>query len=298
MAPMASLDLATTPRHVRVGLLALGGFGILLGVLELALHLQHDPLADVHAYVDAGARLNAGIGLYDQPANANQAEFYRYPPLLAILFRPLAAMGFQVAAAVWEAIVISSFVAILWLLKPSLRTWTLVGVLSLAIGWSLAIGQAHVPMTLLMLIGTPWSIALAANLKILPALVAIWWIGRRDWRSLLQFAGWCAVLALIQLVLEPAGTLAFPGVLLDFGQVGQVRNLSPYVISPVLWAALVAVGGLVCLRLAPTRWGWAAAVVFSVLATPRLLVYQFMAFLAAAREPDTQDTARAPRGDS
>ncbi len=43
--------------------------------------------------------------------------------------------------------------------------------------------------------------------------------------------------------------------------------------------------GLLTLRLAPTRWGWAAAVTFSVLATPRLLSYMLMTFLAVVREP-------------
>ena len=64
--------------------------GLLLGIETVVLHLTTDPLADVHAYYDAGARLNAGQPLYDQPATTDEADFYRYPPLLAILFRPLA----------------------------------------------------------------------------------------------------------------------------------------------------------------------------------------------------------------
>jgi hypothetical protein len=141
-------------------------------------------------------------------------------------------------------------------------------------------------MTLLMAIGTPWSLALATNLKILPALAAVWWLGRRDWSSLARFGGWLAALAVLQLLLEPAGTLAFPAVF-NLGQVGEVRNWSPYVVSPILWAALVAGGLLVALRLAPTRWGWAAAIALSVLATPRLILYQLMTLLAGLREPAT-----------
>ena len=64
--------------------------GLLLGIETVVLHLTTDPLADVHAYYDAGARLNAGQPLYDQPATTDESDFYRYPPLLAILFRPLA----------------------------------------------------------------------------------------------------------------------------------------------------------------------------------------------------------------
>jgi hypothetical protein len=99
-----------------------------------------------------------------------------------------------------------------------------------------------------------------------------------------RFLAWLVGLTLLQLVLEPRGSLAFPG-FLSLEQVGGVRNWSLYAISPVLWLAFVAVGTLVALRLAPTRYGWAAAVLLSVLATPRLLLYQLMSLLAALRVP-------------
>ena len=291
-APTSSRSAASVTamlrRAVRVGMLVLGGLGVLVGLQIALIHLEHDPFADVRAYYDAGARLNAGQPLYAQSATTNEAEFYRYPPLLAILFRPLALLPYEAAAAIWMALVLGSFAAIVWRLGLRERTFVAIGLLGLPIGWALAIGQAHVPMTLLLLLGTPLGIALAANLKVLPVLAAIWWVGRRDWRSLGRFVAWCAALALAQLVLEPSGTLAFPSVF-NLEQVGAVRNWSPYAISPLLWAVLVVVGGLLCLRLAPTRWGWAAAVTYSVLASPRLLIYQLMALLAAVRSP--QDRA-------
>ena len=45
------------------------------------------------------------------------------------------------------------------------------------------------------------------------------------------------------------------------------------------------VGIVVAWRLAPTRYGWVAAVALSVLATPRLLIYQLSTLVAALREP-------------
>jgi hypothetical protein len=69
-------------------------------------------------------------------------------------------------------------------------------------------------------------------------------------------------------------------------QVGAVQNLSPYAISPLVWGALVIAGVGAVLRLAPTRWGWPAAVILSVVATPRLLVYMFMTFVAVLAAPD------------
>jgi hypothetical protein len=280
---------ARRERQVRLAWFAAAVVGALAGVSTLWLHLATDPLADVRAYYDAGARLNAGEPLYPVDADTNAAEFYRYPPLLAIAFRPLALLPYPAAAGIWEAVVIASLVATVWWIGPRRReTWLAIGVLGLPVTWSLAIGQAQVPLTLLTAIGAPWSIALAAHLKLFPALIALWWIGRREWRTLGIFAAWAAGLALLQLVLAPQAAFDFLGVL-TLEQVGAVRNLSPYVVSPLLWGALVLGGVGLVLRLAPSRWGWTAAVILSVVATPRLLTYMLMTILAALKEPRRAD---------
>ncbi len=276
-----------TPNVRRV--LYAGAFvGLVLGTQTVVLHLTTDPLADVHAYYDAGARLNAGMPLYEQPATTDENEFYRYPPLLAIVFRPLAALPFEAAAAIWEAFLLACLALTIIRLRPTRWTFVVLAMLALPTGWSLAVGQAQVLVTLLLALGAPWAIALAANLKLFPALVAIWWVGRRDVRSLRLFAGWLGGLAVAQLILEPAGTLAFPASL-SLAQVGDVANVSLYAVSPAVWAIVVVVGLLLAWRLAPTRYGWAAAVAVSVLATPRLLVYQLSTLIAGLREPDERE---------
>jgi hypothetical protein len=195
-------------------------------------------------------------------------------------------LPFDVAATLWEVALIASFgVAVrrVGIRRPA--TWLALGMLAMPVAWSLAIGQAQVLVTALLTIGAPWAVALATNFKLLPALAAIFWLGRRDWRSLGRFAAWMTALVLLQLLLEPRGTIAF----LSFpslGQVGQVTNLSPYGVSPLLWLLLVAVGALLALRLAGTRYGWVAAVALSVLATPRLLAYQLSTLLAGLALPD------------
>lgn len=273
-----------TVRRVRLVLFAAAVVGALLGVGTLVLHLTTDPLADVRAYYDAATRLNNGLPLYPPDADTNAAEFYRYPPLLAIAFRPLAAaLPYEQAALVWGVLCVACFVATIWTLgwrRP--EVWMALGLLAMPIAWSLAIGQAQVPVTYLLTIGAPWSVALAANLKLLPALAAVFWLGRRDWRALGMFAAWMAGLIAFQLVLEPQATIDFMQAT-NLSQVGEVRNLSPYVVSPWLWAAFIIVAGLLALRLAPTRYGWAAAVTFSTVATPRLLMYMFMTLLAGLR---------------
>ena len=289
MASAGRLAAFDTP-NVRRVLAGAAVLGLALGIQTLVLHLSTDPLADVHAYYDAGARLNAGLPLYDQPATTNDNEFYRYPPLLAIVFRPLALLPFEAAAGIWEAFLVVCLALTVARLGLNRRTLLVIGMLALPTLWSLAVGQAQIVVTLLMAFGSPVALALATHLKIFPAFAAIWWLGRRDVRSFAWFVAWVAVFGVVQLVLEPAGTLAFPSSL-GLEQVGNVENRSLYAYSPIAWAVAVVAGTVVAWRLAPTRYGWAAAVALAVLATPRLLIYQLSTLVAALREPRTTASA-------
>ncbi|MBI2777473.1 MAG: DUF2029 domain-containing protein [Chloroflexi bacterium] len=269
----------------RLGLFAIAVIGGLLGLGVLWIHLTNDPLADARAYYDAARRLNEGLPLYPAQADPNAADFYRYPPLLAIVLRPFALLPYHVFALGWASVVLASFVVLVRRLRLRRRVLTAIGILGIPIAWALSIAQVHVPLTLLMLIGQPWSIALAANLKLVPILAAAWWIGRRQWQAVGVLAIWMVLLGLAQYLVEPAGSIAFIGTL-SADQVGQVNNLSPFAISPILWFAALGVGMLVAIGLAPTKWGWPAAVALATLAYPRLLLYMLTSLLAALREPD------------
>lgn len=115
--------------------------------------------------------------------------------------------------------------------RPS--TWVGLSLLALPTAWALAIGQAQVPVTYLLAVGNPAAVALAVNLKVLPLLAAVYWLGRRDVRRLARLSAWLLALAGVQLALEPSGSLAFLQTL-NSSQVGDVRNLSPYAVSPML----------------------------------------------------------------
>src|SRR5436190_3305134 len=272
-------------RRVRMVLFGAAIVGTLIGINTFLLHLFGDPLADVRAYYEAGARLNAGQPLYVQTATVDDPNFYRYPPLLAIVFRPLALLPYEPAAAIWEAFVIGAFVATVIRIRPDADRLLVFGMLAMTWLWSLAIGQAQVPLTLVTLIGAPWSVALATNIKVFPILIGIWWLSRREWRALAWFGGWLAVLLAFQFVVAPSDTIAFFGTL-NTSQVGDVHNVSPFAVSPILWAGLLLAGAVIAFRLGPTRWGWPAAVALSVFANPRLLLYQLMTLLAGLRNPD------------
>jgi hypothetical protein len=293
-----SARIGPAARHA-LNLIAFGlaVVGAIAGALVAWMHIVNDPLADAHAYYEAAARLNAGQPLYPAGVDPNGNEIYLYPPLLAMVLRPFALLGYPVFAAFWEAAIVLSFVLLLRYLGVRKRnTWIAVGMLGIPIGWALTVAQAHVPFTLLLALGQPWSVALAANLKLTPVLIAVWWLGRRDWESFFAFMVWIALLAGAQLWLDTRATLAFFSSV-GIAQLGEVRNWSPFVQSPALWVVLVGAGVLVTLALARTRWGWPAAVTLVTLSPPRLLVYMFMGLLAGLRQPKVAgepDPAAAP----
>ncbi len=273
-------------RHVaRLALFALAIVGGAAGLVVAWFHVTSDPLADAHAYYDAAARLNAGQPLYPASIDPSTNLAYLYPPLLAIVLRPLALLGYEAFALIWEAVVLACFVLLLRRLGVrSQRTWLAIGLLGVPIGWALSIAQAHVPLTLLLAIGQPWSVALAANLKLFPAFVVLWWIGRRDGQAVAAFLGWSTLLVLVQVVLDPSGVVDYLKTV-GLGQLGEVRNFSPFVVSPLLWVVLLAVGIAAAVVLARSRWGWPVAVALATLSPPRLLLYMLTSLLAAIREP-------------
>ncbi len=271
-----------------LALFALAVIGALAGIAVAWMHLLGDPLNDARPYYEAASRLNAGQPLYPEGLDANSNKIYLYPPLFAVVLRPLALLPYEWFALIWELVVVASFVFLLQRLGVRRRsTWIAIGLLGVPIGWALAVAQAHVPMTLLMAIGQPWSIALAANLKLFPALLILYWLGRREWESAAAFLVWSALFVVLQLVLEPGGSFAYVQQLgvEQLGEAGVLRNFSPYTISPALWLGLLFVGAAVTLLAARHRWGWAVAVTFASLAPPRLLVYMLTGLLAGLRRP-------------
>ncbi len=159
------------------------------------------------------------------------------------------------------------------------------GMARLPIGVVLGIGQVGGDPHDVPRVRAPWSVALAANIKLFPARMAVWWVGRRDWRGLRRFVIAMVVLLVIQFVLAPQACLDYVTAI-SFKQVGEVATSRPGRSRPCCGRAWPRAAPCVVLALARTRYGWAAAVAFTVLANPRLLVYQFMTFLATIADAD------------
>ena len=252
------------------------------------MHILGDPLNDARPYYEAASRLNAGEPLYPAGLDPNSSKIYLYPPLLAIVLRPFARAALRAVRApvgAHRGRVVR--VAAAATRRPATVDLDRDRTLGVPIGWALTVAQAHVPMTLLMALGQPWSIAIAANLKLFPALIVLYWLGRRDWESAAAFLVWSALLVVAQVALEPGGSLAYIQQLSveQLGEPGVLRNFSPYTISPFLWLGLLFAGAAATIVAARYRWGWAVAVTFATLAPPRLLVYMLVGLLAAIRRP-------------
>lgn len=286
--------LLADSRFRRPAWIVFASLGAATALFILVFHLQN-PLADAQAYYDAGTRLNAGLPLYPANADNNAADFYRYPPLLAIIFRPLALLPYQMASFLWEAFCLLIFG--LTVRRLDLRRFEVriaLGILAVFILRALIIGQAEVLVAWLLLIGSPASVALAANLKLFPLLVGLYWLGRRDWHSLRQLVAAMVSLALIQLVLEPNNSLAFLRTISLSQADATIGNFSPYLLSPILWAGLAIAGAFMVLALARTKAGWPAAITFAVLVSPRLLTYMFMTLLAGLRREPVKVKVSSP----
>lgn len=256
---------------------------VLAGAWLLISHVTTDPLADFRAYYDAAARLNRGELLYP-PTAEGPASLYLYPPLVAILLRPIALLPYPVAAVLWETAVVAAAWLTVRRIGLGYRVRVALALLAVPMAWSLAIGQAEPIVMALLAVGSPMTVALAGHVKILPWLAAIYWVGRRDVRALRSFVAWTAAVGFLQLATEPAGTIAY--LRLDwlppaFG----VRNLSPFAISPLLWLVMVAILIAAAVIRARSAAGWPLAVLLAAMTSPRLLSYQLITLLAGFGGP-------------
>ena len=189
---------------------ALGGLAI-LPVVFLALYIWygHPGLPpDAQTYLAAGERLNAGHSLYaplgvgDRPV-LNAATFAApllSPPLVAVLWRPLAAVGEWTAYAWWviAVVVLTGTLVVLWVRAP-LTTGAIVTLLSRVLAIALGVGNLDsfiaaglVAIWYLWRGGhfstAMWLVVFLAVLKLTPIFLVIWLLAmapRTTWRPFL-----------------------------------------------------------------------------------------------------------------
>jgi hypothetical protein len=243
MTRLASLGDRLRRRIRRLRPVELATLGLAVAVLAFwfyqYLHWYGSVPVDATTYIKAGERLNAGHVLYAlSPGDRDVPLYPPYwtvpllsPPLIAVIFRPLAMLPNDAGINVWWAITMTAVIGTLVALanrRPIATAWTAIA-LSLPITFEM--GVANVNSLLLMGAVLSWwlfvrgrhrwagaVVAAMIAVKLTPAPFAIWLLlGRRSRRP--AFIG-LAVSTLVWLAVSVGGA----GLSAHFDYLGVIRN--------------------------------------------------------------------------
>jgi hypothetical protein len=255
-----------------------------IGIVNLYWAVTQWTLSDAGAYWNAAMRLQEGGELYPVLADVDASEVYRYAPWFAWLAVPFTFLPIQVAGAIWSVILLT---ASGWALLPlvNARAWLLVAFFGpILIGIS-AVGNVQALIIAWLLHGVerrsgPLWIALAASLKVTPILLVAVYAGRR------QIGRAIVTLALSALLWAPALLYDLSGYTTSAGQAASLVQW------PIVY--VIATGALVLITIvfAAGRFGWLTASVATVVALPRLFVYDVSFLMLGALPAIERDETR------
>ncbi len=255
-----------------------------VGVSQLIFTVGDWHLSDADAYWEAAMRVRDGQPLYPVLQDIEASAVYRYAPWFAWAWVPITFLPQWLAYVLWSLILLAASAAALLPLARR-RAW-----LALAFFFPILVGISGIgnvqPLIVAAVVlglerrsGPVW-LAMAASLKVVPILFVLTYVGRREWGKALMTGVIAAVLVAPMLLYDLSAYPTSAGAAALFG-------------SPVLYAAVVAAGIVISLRLAHTKYGWLASATAVALAIPRFFVYD-VTFLMAAF-PARTVTDRDPR---
>ena len=163
---------------------------------------------------------------------------YVYPPALAEALRPLAALPFEVFALVWRVLLV---LALATMSGPLL----LLALFSPPVASEINLGNIHLLLAFVAVAGLryPWLWSFALLTKVTPGIGLLWFVVRREWRSLAVALGATAVIAVASFVVDPAAWFAWLGVLqANVGNYEDPRVPVPFVVRFPVAVALIVWG--------------------------------------------------------
>ncbi len=254
------------------------------------------PGADLATYQRAGAEWLATGDPYRNSELYHREYQYRYPPLLAMLM-PL--LGWT---PLWYALVAAATAYPIWLAYREGGRMGLLLPVMLSGTWLMTLVNGNFqPIMIALLATVPYhrragavALAVASMVKLHPVLGVVWYLGRRDWIAL----RWYAIALAVLLAVQAPWLGSFVDYYLNDPAAQTEPGGSLTRVAPVAWLAAAAVAGVVAYRYADTRYGWLLAIIFQLVALPRLYFVNLALVLAAPRRrvnEDSQPEIQAPR---
>jgi hypothetical protein len=285
------IELDRRSRVVRLARLLVLALVVALGINHVWWSVADWHLSDMNAYWDAALRIRQGEALFPAVSDLTASEVYRYSPWFAWVWVPATSLPRELANVLWSIVLVTASTAAVWPLARR-GAWLLVAFFwPILIGIS-AIGNAHALLIAALVLGVerrsgPLWIAVAASLKLVPVLLVLTYLGRRQWRRSLLALG------LTGLLVAPFLLYDLSNYVTDPGEAALLYRWIP------LYVSAVGVSVLAALWLARSPFGWLASSVTVMLALPRSFLFDvtYLAISLPARDPgESAPESAASRG--
>lgn len=264
---VSSVNYQTTARHIEWQPLVALGVAVLAGIVFIGIRMVVPATSpgDESAYWFAAERLRSGEPLYTT-AVSDPESLYRYAPWLAWLWMPLTLLPQPIAYFVWEGLLLACGLYIIVTLARMGPAGMVLAALALPLIGAVESGNAGTIMVALLMWrrADPWSVGIAASLKVYPLLLCAGYIAQRRWRD-------CIIAVTVAAVLwAPALLYGLSG----YPTEGRREAL--------LWLAIPAVLAVAAMALARTRWTWVAVAAALPVALPHGVGIEYL-WVAARR---------------
>ena len=261
-------------RYPSIGLLVLAAIGSSL-LLVVAVSRWGAP-QDEHAYWLAARRLFDGLPLYDPTATSVTPYTYWYPPPLAQVLVPVAAI---LSSDVFDI----AWIVLLLVCLLGIADWRPVTALAMVAYVPVAVElwflNVHLVLALLVVLAVrrwPWLFAVGAAIKLAPGLGVLYLLLRRRWVEALIAIVLGLVILVVSVIIDPNAWSGFITTIQARGP-GDVSSIVPvpYDVRVVVAVVVTVVAGLVRPRI-----GEPLLVVAITIALPTLWLDAFALLIA------------------
>ena len=185
---------------------------------------------------------------------------FHYAPPLVWLAGPLKLVPWPLAFWIWFAIL---FGVLVWLA----RDWALAWLAFPPVATELYHGNVHLLIAAALVLSLRWPVAYAFLVlsKVAPGVTAIWWLVRREWRSLAIALGSAALVIAVSFAIAPSSWFAW------IEHVSSESNQA-FNLVPVPLLVRLPIAALVAALAARTDRSWLLPVA-AVLALPLLWIH-------------------------